>query len=242
VAVATLFLVACNQEGPIRQQALSDSRAVSFTSQDGVRLAGRVFGPQHPQSGVVLAHMFPADQSSWFEFADRLAGLGYAALTFDFRGYCPGGSAGCSQGSKDISAIWQDVEGAARFLEQSTGLGSVTLVGASMGGTAALIVAARSPQDVSTVVTLSAPEEFSGLVAGPEVLANVTASKLFIAGNGDGIAAQTAQTFFDESPQPKDLQIVTSSDHGTALLEGNQAEIVRNLIVGFLGQHAPAQV
>jgi alpha-beta hydrolase superfamily lysophospholipase len=237
--LALLALAGCDQSRAIRQQALRDSHPVTFTSSDGVRLAGRLFGPEHPRTGIVLAHMLPSDQRSWYDFADRLGGMGYAALTFDFRGTCPGGDGGCSEGTRNVAAVWQDVEGAVTYL-RSRGLGSIALVGASMGGTASLVVAAKEGSGIEAVVALSAPPSISGLSAGPDVLANVTAAKLFIAGDADGVAAEAAQASYDQSPQPKDVQIVTSSDHGTDLLEGNQAEIVRNLILTYLQQHAPA--
>ena len=89
------------------------------------------------------------------------------------------------------------------------------------------------------MVTLSAPDSIEGLTAGPDVVQVVTAAKLFLAGNGDASAAQTAQTFYDESLQPKRVEILTSNDHGTDLLEGNQGEIVTKLILDWLGQHVP---
>ena len=238
LAATSLSLSACNQTEAIRKQALEDSRAVSFQSADGVKLAGRLFGPEHARTGIVLAHMLPSNQSSWFEFADMLAGNGYAVLTFDFRGYCPGGDAGCSEGSKNVAQIWQDVSGSVAYL-RGRGVSSVALVGASMGGTASLVVAGMEGNGVVAVVSLSAPQSIGGLAAGPDVLASVSAAKLFIAGNADGVAAQAAQAFYDGSPQPKSLQIVTSADHGTDLLEGNQAEIVRTQILTWLQVHAP---
>jgi pimeloyl-ACP methyl ester carboxylesterase len=228
----------CNQSEEIREQALADSKAVDFEASDGVRLAGRIFGPETSTTGVVLAHMRPADQSSWFDFADRLGDIGYRVLTFDFRGYCPGGDAGCSEGQKQISVIWQDVQGAVDFL-RSEGARDIALVGASMGGTASLIVAGQEGDAIDAVITLSAPEAFEGLAAGAEALQQVTAAKLFLAGNGDASAAQSATNFYNESLQPKRIEILTTSDHGTDLLNGNQAEIARNLIVGWLSQHLP---
>jgi pimeloyl-ACP methyl ester carboxylesterase len=109
-----------------------------------------------------------------------------------------------------------------------------------MGGTAALLVAAQEPGSIAAVITLSAPQAIEGLVAGPDVLAQVTSAKLFVAGSGDGEAAQAAQAFSDQSPAPKRLEVVASDDHGTALLDGNQAEIVRNLVLSELAQYAPA--
>jgi pimeloyl-ACP methyl ester carboxylesterase len=231
-----LVLPACHQAEAIRTQALADSRAVEFESSDGVHLAGRLFGPVGATAGVVLAHMQPADQSSWFDFADQLAAMGYRTLTFDFRGYCPGGDAGCSQGDNDVSAIWQDVAGAVGFL-RTEGVKRIGLVGASMGGTASLIYASQSGSDIDAVVTLSAPAAIEGLTAGPDVLQTVDAAKLFLAGNVDGNAAATAQAFFAEALQPKRVETLTTADHGTDILEGNQAENARNLITNWLEQH-----
>src|SRR5947209_1616971 len=123
----------CNNRAEIRTEALADSRAVTFTTTDGVQLAGRLFGPANAPVGVVFSHMLPSDQSSWYEFASMVAGQGYRALTFDFRGYCPGGDAGCSQGSKDPAAAATDLTAALTFL-RGQGVGKTALVGASMGG------------------------------------------------------------------------------------------------------------
>jgi pimeloyl-ACP methyl ester carboxylesterase len=234
--VLVLVLPGCQQAEAIREQALADSRAVSFDTIDGVRLAGRMFGPEGATAGVVLAHMKPADQSSWFDFADQLGKLGYRTLTFDFRGYCPGGEAGCSEGDKDTSAIWQDVAAAVGLL-RSEGVRRIGLVGASMGGTASLVFASQSDSNVDAIVTLSAPTAIEGLTVSPEVLQTVSAAKLFLAGNVDAGAATTAQAFYDATLQPKRVEILTTADHGTEILEGNQAEIARNLIVGWIGQH-----
>ena len=235
-----LFVVmpACHQAEAIRSQALADSEALSFESIDGVQLEGRLFGPAGATAGVVLSHMQPADQSAWFDFADQLGELGYRTLTFDFRGYCPGGDAGCSGGDKETSAIWQDIAGAVGVL-RTEGVRRIGLVGASMGGTASLVFASQSGSAIDAVVTLSAPEAIDGLTAGPDVLQAVTAAKLFLAGNVDANAAATAQTFYDETVQPKRVEILTTDDHGTDLLEGNQAEIAGNLIIGWLGHYVP---
>ena len=117
------LLSACARGQQQHDAALAGSTAVSFDSADGVHLEGRLFGRGN-SIGVVLSHMLPADQSSWWDFAQILADSGYLALTFDFRGYCPGGNAGCSKGERDISRIWQDVLGAVDFI-RSQGADSV---------------------------------------------------------------------------------------------------------------------
>ena len=242
MAVALALATAAMGCAPFRQEErnadIAASTAVNFRSPDGVKLAGRVFGDG--QVGVVLAHMFPADQTSWWAFARVLAQNGFTVLTFDFRGYCPGGVAGCSEGQRDVAAMWQDVLGAVDFM-MARGLVRVMLVGASMGGTASLIAAAQPGVPVVAIVALSAPQSFEGLTADRTVLGNVTAAKLFVAGNSDPTGAATAaQAMYEESPPPKQVEIFTSSDHGTDLLTGNQSGRVQTLIIGYLEQRSGA--
>jgi pimeloyl-ACP methyl ester carboxylesterase len=234
VVAFAVALSACGDGGS--NADTTDSRAVSFESSDGVALDGRLFGDG--TTGVVLAHMRPADQRSWFAFARRLADQGYLVLTFDFRGYCPGGEAGCSSGELEVSELWRDVV-AATDLVRSEGAMTVALVGASMGGTASLVAAAQDGTDAEVVVTLSAPISIEGLVADPALLQQVGANKLFVAGVGDAAAANDAQELYAISPPPKRIEIVPADDHGTDLLTGPRGETVRRTIETYLAQFAP---
>jgi pimeloyl-ACP methyl ester carboxylesterase len=213
---------------------------VTFVSSGGVELAGRLFEAEGATAGVVLAHMRPADQSSWFEYAEILADDGYQALTFNFRGYCPGGEAGCSSGKTDPTMLWRDVRAAVRFL-RSTGVARVGVIGASMGGTAALVAAAQPAAGVGAVATLSAPISFSGLTASSETLVAVPSAKLFVAGNGDSTAAADAESLYDLSAPPKRVEILPSEDHGTDLLEGNQGPNVRQILLAWLARFLPVE-
>jgi pimeloyl-ACP methyl ester carboxylesterase len=236
VLIAAVLLVSLLSTCSVseRRVDLSGSQAVSFPSTDGVRLEGRLFGDG--TAAVVLSHMQPADQTSWFGFATRLAEAGYLVLTYDFRGYCPGRDGGCSAGERDVGAIWQDVLGAIEFV-RGRGATSVSLVGASMGGTASLVAASRQGVDVRAVITLSAPVSIEGLVADAPTLSRITAAKLYIAGVGDASAARDAQTLYELSPPPKGgPHILPSDDHGTDLLTGGQGEVVRRLIEVYLEQ------
>ena len=240
IALLTITLAACG--GPSSSSLDADaSQAVTFKTSDGVTLAGRLFGPADAQEGVVLSHMLPADQTSWYPFAQRLAGDGYRVLTFDFRGYCPGGDGGCSQGTKDINAAPTDLDAAVRYLRKQ-GPTRIGLAGASMGGIASLLVAGTDPENIDAVVTLSAPQVLSGLGVGLQQLALVSAPKLFIAGLGDPSGAvQAADALYADSPGPKDEQIVTDDSHGTDLLNGPQGEHVQELIEQWFGRYLAAR-
>lgn len=225
VALA-LVGAACSNDGPAID--VSASEPVSFPSSDGVRLEGQLFGDG--TSAVVLSHMRPADQRSWFALADRLADAGYLVLTFNFRGYCPGGEdGGCSEGETEIGAIWQDVLGAIGFV-RDRGAGRVALIGASMGGTASLVAASQQGVEVDAVITLSAPASIDGLVVDRDVLTRISGAKLFVAGVGDAAYARDAESLFALAPQPKRVEILPSDAHGTDLLTGGQGEVVARLI------------
>ncbi|MBI4336963.1 MAG: alpha/beta fold hydrolase [Chloroflexi bacterium] len=200
---------------------------VSFSTEDRVTLQGRLFG--QGATGVVLAHMFPADQDSWMSFAGLLAMKGYRVLTFNFRGYPP------SQGQKEIDRIDRDVEAATRYLE-SQGVQKVWLVGASMGGTASIKAAARHP--VAGVITLSAPEEFGGLQA-LEDAARVQAPKLFIASEVDTAAHRSAADLFERATAPRLLKVYRGDRHGTDLLSGEDGADVASTIVEFIQTFTP---
>jgi len=237
--VLSATLAACgNPAQQTLSHALGDSRAVTFPAPGHVRLAGRLFGSPSDAAGVVLASEYTSDQRVWFDLADRLAADGYRVLTFDYRGVCPGGSGGCSQGTKDAQAMPDDITAASTYL-RSVGTLRLGLVGAVEGGTAALVAASHPIGGLTTVVTLSAPETADGVVASPTVLQAITVAKKFIAGEADVTGSQAAQAFYDESLAPKAVVILTTADRGTALLSGNQSEQARNAIVLSMEQFVP---
>jgi pimeloyl-ACP methyl ester carboxylesterase len=238
VAVALATAACGNAEQQTRDQALKDSRPVTFPAKGGVRLAGRLFGSPSDAAGVVLAPAFTSDQRSWFDYADRLAAQGYRTLAFDYRGVCPGGDGGCSQGTKDPSAMTSDISAALAYL-RSIGTLRLAVIGAIEGGTAALIVAAQPAQKLLSVITLSAPQAADGLAAGPDTLQAITAAKRFIAGENDAVGDQAAQAFYDESLSPKAVTFLTTADRGTDLLSGSQAEQAGNAIMLELQQYVP---
>jgi hypothetical protein len=65
--VATLAILAlaagCFAPNPTRKPGDLGGEHVSFTSSDGVLLRGHLYGTG--STGVILAHMYPADQSDW---------------------------------------------------------------------------------------------------------------------------------------------------------------------------------
>ena len=199
---------------------------VTFDTADGVQLSGHVFGSG--ETGVVLSHMRPADQESWWPFARVLRDRGYRVLAFDFRGYRD------SQGEVDLDSLDKDVEAALDFI-RGRGASKVFLIGASMGGTASLKVAPRP--DVAGVVTLSAPPLIENLDVRGD-LRSISAPKLFIATRDDGFYARSASLLDQGSDDPKELHFLDGAAHGTDMLTGDSGPRAQGLILDFLGRYS----
>jgi dienelactone hydrolase len=201
--------------------------AVSFTTEDNVTIEGRLFGSG--ETAVVFAHMYPNDQRAWWDFASEVAADGYAALTFDFRGY------GETGGSRDIGVIDRDLAAAVRYLREQ-GYQRVVLVGASMGGTAALKVAARDEFDglVTGVVAVSAPESFQGLIASDDA-GNIKVPIIFVASEGDGSAVDSLESLYEKASGSSERQsyVYTGDAHGTELLQSDHADEFKALLFEF---------
>ena len=208
------------------EDPLLGSAAVAFTTDDGVAIEGRVFGVG--KVGVVLAHgQFENGQGSWFSFAQSLSAKGYVVLTLNLRGYCPGGSNGCSGGSRNPPETWRDVVAGAKYLE-GKGTARVFLMGASLGARSCLWAASRPGVTVAGVIAVSAPLKAVGEYSPAydftrEVVAAIKEPKLLVAGDGDENYATEAQTMFDWAVEPKELSIVSSTAHGPILMGAPKA-------------------
>jgi pimeloyl-ACP methyl ester carboxylesterase len=191
-------------------------RPVTFAASDGVRIAGRVFGAG--RVGVVLGHQIDGDQRDWWDFALRLADEGYAALSINFRGYCPQDGAGCS-GDGGTANAWRDLLAGVGVLRRR-GVENVVFIGASMGGTASLVAAAQARPAVAGVTTLSAPTDCCGMDADATVVESIDAPLLSIAGRFDGDAPQSARRFARWAGSSGESVILASGEHGTDLIGG----------------------
>jgi pimeloyl-ACP methyl ester carboxylesterase len=211
------------------------SEEVTFRAADGVRLSGRLFGGG--DRGVVLSHMLNSSQSAWFDLAGLLALRGYRVLTYDYRGVCPGGTAGCSGGPPGVGLGQADLTGAVRLL-RAVGARTVVAVGASIGGEASLVAAARQRVEIDGVASLSTPEIFGDDRMDRALVRRIRVPKLFVVGRYDEGPAEAARAFFRAAGPPKRLALVPTGDHGTDLLTLAPDPIRRKVeraLLGFLG-------
>jgi pimeloyl-ACP methyl ester carboxylesterase len=177
-------------------------QAVTLTTQEGTEVQGALVG--EGETGVVLGHQFRSDFCSWVPFAQELARRGVGALAINFASI----------------ALDEDLVAGAEELRRR-GARRILLVGASMGGTAALVAAAETQADA--VAAVSAPREFSGLDALPAVR-QLSVPTLFLVARQDSRFARDARRLYRPTKaREKTLVVTTGFEHGTELLQDPKA-------------------
>jgi len=205
---------------PLNSQDLGGEH-VSFTTSDGVLLRGHLYGSG--STGVILAHMFPADQSDWTDFAKVLAAHGYQSLTFDFRGFTE------SEGTSGTEFADTDLLAAYNFLRPR--VSRIFIAGASLGAEAAILVAAR--EDVAGIICISTPTSFGGLeVTDP--IRHVRAPILFVTSADDSLVRGQPEILYGLAEAPKSIEVYPGRAHGTAILFGPHGAELRALMLHFI--------
>jgi alpha/beta superfamily hydrolase len=206
---------------------------VSFPTQDGGLIYADMYG--NGERGVVLAHGGRFNKKSWAKQARTLANAGFRVLAIDFRGY--GESRGPGQSDPLRAPLHLDVLAAVRYLRKA-GAKTVSIVGASMGGSAAADAAiVAEPGEIDRIVLL-ASEAGTGQVGPPE---KAKGRKLFIVSRddtrGDGaVRLVKIREQYDIVPGPKELIVLDGSAHAQFIFQTDQGERLMREILRFLSQ------
>jgi pimeloyl-ACP methyl ester carboxylesterase len=240
MVVAVLLFAACGGNG-----RSGDSRVerVHFAATDEVVFDGRLFG-EESQAGAVLVHMGrPGDsQVDWLSLAKRLSRDGYLVLTYNRRGVCPGGNAGCSRGVDDYASSWRDVAGAVAFLRRK-GVERIAVIGASIGAMAALHAASVGSIHPEVLI------EFGGINHASydfnrAQIRRIEGAKMFLSSRRDIYGgADAAREWYGWASPPKRLELLPGDEHGTDLLQPQNAlhDRVSDLIADFVTTNLPAE-
>jgi pimeloyl-ACP methyl ester carboxylesterase len=198
---------------------------VSFPTEDGWIIHGDLYGTG--DRAVVLAHGGRFEKGSWEKQALVLVKAGFRALAIDLRGF--GLSKEGPQSARSDFGSPLDVLAAVRYLRQK-GAKNVSVVGASMGGDAALDAVSAAPSEIDRLVLLA-----SGAYGQPD---KWKGRKLFIVARDDandaGPRLPKIRAQYEKAPDPKELIIVEGSAHGQFLFQTDQGERVMREILRFL--------
>lgn len=207
-------------------QIASAQKTVSFPTEDGGVVFADLYGTG--DRGVVLAHGGQFNKESWAKQAEVLVRAGFQVLAIDFRGY---GKSHGPGGSDPMSApLHLDVLAAVRYMRKN-GAKSVSVIGGSMGGSAAGDASIAShPGEINRLVLLG---------AAPDGPANKLKSAiLYIVArddaDGDKPRLPHIHAQYLKSPQPKRLIVVDGSAHAQFLFQTNQSTRIMQEILRFL--------
>jgi pimeloyl-ACP methyl ester carboxylesterase len=223
---STASASAASLDGCVR--AGNGTSLLSLRAEDGTRLRGALSGTS--SNAVVLLHQSDGTVCQWWPFARRLQSMGYMVLALDFRDHGSSGrgpSANANRYDIDVLAAVQEL--------RNHGAVRIFLVGASMGGTAALVAATETPVD--GVVDLSGPAQYGPLDARLAV-DSLNVPLLFAVGVGDSEFVPDARALHDSAVAvDKRLVVYNGTGHGVQLLRARPEPHASLLIENWLSWH-----
>jgi dienelactone hydrolase len=214
---------------------------VRFKAADGLSLDGVMVGTG--TVGVVLAHEYDNDLCGAWPFANYLAKRGLRVFAMDMR--CFGRSA-CPQGDA-AGRVVDDLVAAVAELRHH-GATRVALVGASMGGSAALIAATRVQPPVDAVVELSGQANPTSLLGIPlnarAVVQQLTVPTMFVVANLDQYASVDETRAMYQADKTADKRLLVLPDqfdgfHGWMVLTNTSGAFSSTAakVAEFVGAH-----
>jgi pimeloyl-ACP methyl ester carboxylesterase len=224
-ATAKAVVTATPLQQPAERCGAPDAPAklVQLHTSDGLKLDAVSVGTG--ELGVVLLHEYPADLCGWWPYAKYLADRGMRALAIDMRclGESECGERGKAGAVADVQAAMDEMrrEGAKR----------VAIVGASYGGSIAVVSGARLHP--AAVVDLSGEQTLQGLVPGYDDVDSLAAAPrlrapaLFVVAHNDQYTpiADMRRVYNAAGSRTKRLYVLPAiAGHGVGMLLGLETD------------------
>jgi pimeloyl-ACP methyl ester carboxylesterase len=195
-----------------------DQHPVSFATADGGEIFATYF--QSGPKAVVLAHGAIFNKESWQGLIENLLKNNISVLSIDFRGY------GQSTAGKRPADKYEDILAGVHFLNKKPEISHVSVLGASMGGSAAAQASIHSKAgDIEHLVLLS-PAAFSD----PEKIKSKT---FYIASKNETII-NNVKNLFQKTPEPKKIHLLKGKAHAQHIFKTSQSEALTELIIHFI--------
>lgn len=205
----------------------SGCERVRLVTSDNVTLHGILYGTG--ATAVVMSNEYVSGQRIWADLPSKLAGAGYTALTYDYRGL------GESSGTFDPTRAELDLQAAVRFVHRR-GARAIVLIGSSLGGLSSAAGAQRLA--ARALVLLSPARSFAGRTVSDAVMAGQHEPKLFAWFADDKVNRQAERLFRSAAP-PKRRVVVAGSGHGVQLLDRTIGGGFEDMLLGWLREIVP---
>jgi len=209
--VASLTAASCT--GP-------DGQTFDVTSADGYVRHAAVYGSA--TKVVVIAHQSDQTRCDVVPIARWLRDSGYAAVAVDLAG------------------DWLGVLSATVKEMRSRGATSIQLLGASKGGCAAMIAGADITPAVSAVVSIGGERNLGAGFNADAAVVRSHVPLLIITSEDDGylLGPEARALLAESASKDKKALILPGTLHGFEMLDGPNAQQVKQAILAFLATHA----
>lgn len=195
-----------------------EPQSVSFATEDGGTIHANYFysGP----TAIVLAHGAIFNKESWPGLIKTLSKNNITVLAIDFRGY------GKSTAGNRTADKYEDILAAVRFLHDQPRISKITVLGASMGGSAAAKASIHSISgDINQLILLS-----PATITEPEKLKS---DILYIASENESII-NSIKANFKKTPKPKQLKLIEGKAHAQHIFKTQNKALLTELIIDFI--------
>lgn len=239
MAVVLLVIMAAVVPSGLAQDATPAPQGVEVTAGDGLVLVGDFFATPETDGekpAVLLLHMLDSSRSAWNPLIPVLLADGYNVLAVDLRGH------GKTGGSRDWAKAQEDTQVWLAWLREQPTVKDegVSIIGASVGTTLALVGCANDEQCV-TAIALS-PVTWPS-IPSQEALSDglKDRSALLIASHADRGSADTLRALVTAATGEVGARLFNGGAHGTAYLNRRNKtfEPVMNTILDWLDEHQP---
>jgi pimeloyl-ACP methyl ester carboxylesterase len=230
-------------------QALQPER-VTFKTSDDVEIVGDYYAPPEGKGKApcaVCVHMFPSDRHSWKPLIPALHERGFAVLAYDIRG------AGESilpeskylrrlyydRDEKHFSGAYKDAEAALEWLgkQKRCDAGRVVMIGASVGCSISLDLAARQPE-IAAVICLSPGKDYMSINSVQHIKQLGDRPVLLIAPEDE--KSQPAPLARADKAAIVEIMPGEGDYHGTRMFDAPYGSKLIARIADFAAEHAAA--
>ncbi len=207
-----------------RCKAGAGGQQVTFTAKDGSLLPGAVFG-SGDRVAVLVHQTGYTGMCGWVPYAAWAGRHGVRAIVLDVCGY---GESQCSP------RFAQDIAGQLRLpvdWARAHGARTVTLVGASMGGS--LVTGVGQQLGVDAIVDVSSPPVWDDVPSVPEAAKSITVPFLMIAATSDTeIQPDVLRAALRSSPSTHKRFVAVPEGHGYTIVTNGSVMAVEITPVG----------
>ena len=202
---------------------------MNFTTPDDATLYGILYG--QGEIGVILAPTYPGGVDGWRPFAEKIAAQGYRVFTFDFRGQ------GKSEGERSFTDAATDLEAAITVVRENVA-DQVVLIGAGLGGVAAIQVAPQNDGVIGLAV-ISSPRTIEDLEITDDNLSALKIPSLWL-GTRQDMTQDVEDMYGVAGSSDKQVWIYEGSSlHGTYILDGADGPDLEQRLLEFVSQVTP---